>query len=94
MEDYSGVRLCSLEEHFLLRASCDPQYTYDSSIDWTSWASWNKASSYTTDRAYNYVHVAPRIGVYIVQEERTLVSLKATLGTGISTKLTAQSFEL
>ncbi|OBT52761.1 hypothetical protein VE04_07069 [Pseudogymnoascus sp. 24MN13] len=33
-------------------------YTYDSSIDWTSWTSWNKASSYATDRAYDYVHVA------------------------------------
>ncbi|KAH7382038.1 hypothetical protein BKA64DRAFT_749478 [Cadophora sp. MPI-SDFR-AT-0126] len=33
-------------------------YTYDSSMDWRSWTSWNKASAYATDRAYDYVHVA------------------------------------
>ncbi|KAG4430052.1 hypothetical protein IFR05_014464, partial [Cadophora sp. M221] len=32
-------------------------HTYDSSMDWTSWTSWNRASAYATDRAYDYVHV-------------------------------------
>ncbi|KAI8176026.1 hypothetical protein K4K51_006969 [Colletotrichum sp. SAR 10_75] len=31
-------------------------YTYDSALDWTTWAAWNKERSYTTVRAYNYVH--------------------------------------
>jgi hypothetical protein len=31
-------------------------FTYDSSFDWTSWTSWDKARAYTTRRAYNYVH--------------------------------------
>jgi hypothetical protein len=31
-------------------------YTYDSSINWNTWAAWNKARAYTTRRAYNYVH--------------------------------------
>lgn len=31
-------------------------YTYDSSIDWTSWTSWNRERAYTTRRAYNYIH--------------------------------------
>ena len=34
-----------------------PNYTYPSSIDWGVWWSWNEAASYTTDRAYDYVHV-------------------------------------
>ncbi|KAI0835889.1 hypothetical protein F5Y06DRAFT_113263 [Hypoxylon sp. FL0890] len=32
-------------------------YTYDSSIDWSSWTSWDKNDSYAVDRAYDYVHV-------------------------------------
>ena len=32
-------------------------FTYDSSLNWGSWTSWNKASAYATDRAYDYVHV-------------------------------------
>ncbi|KAF2119055.1 hypothetical protein BDV96DRAFT_541472 [Lophiotrema nucula] len=31
-------------------------YTYDASIDWSTWTSWNKARAYTTRRAYNYIH--------------------------------------
>jgi hypothetical protein len=31
-------------------------FTYDNSIDWTSWTSWNRERAYTTRRAYNYVH--------------------------------------
>ncbi|KAE8145111.1 hypothetical protein BDV25DRAFT_144960 [Aspergillus avenaceus] len=38
-----------------------PEYSYDSSIDWGNWWSWNKADSYSTSRAYDYIHV---IGVY------------------------------
>ena len=33
-----------------------PNYAYSSSIDWTSWTSWNYNSAYATDRAYDYVH--------------------------------------
>lgn len=33
-------------------------YDYNSAIDWTSWASWDKARAYTTRRAYNYIHPA------------------------------------
>ncbi|EON99630.1 hypothetical protein UCRPA7_4818 [Phaeoacremonium minimum UCRPA7] len=35
-----------------------PNYTYSPSIDWTGWQSWNKQAAYSTDRAYDYVHVA------------------------------------
>ncbi|KAF1929017.1 uncharacterized protein M421DRAFT_100731 [Didymella exigua CBS 183.55] len=31
-------------------------YTYDDSIDWNTWAAWDKARAYTTRRAYNYIH--------------------------------------
>lgn len=36
----------------------NPNYTYSSALDWTSWTSWNEAAAYATDRAYDYVHVA------------------------------------
>lgn len=32
-------------------------YSYSSSIDWSSWESWTKDEAYATDRAYDYVHV-------------------------------------
>lgn len=35
-----------------------PGYEYDTSIDWTSWTSWNQDAAYAIDRAYDYVHVA------------------------------------
>lgn len=38
-----------------------PGYHYDQSINWGNWWSWNKNSSYSTDRAYDYIHV---IGAY------------------------------
>ncbi|KAH7098557.1 hypothetical protein BKA62DRAFT_622444 [Auriculariales sp. MPI-PUGE-AT-0066] len=34
-----------------------PSYSYPSSIDYGNWWSWNKASAYAYDRAYDYVHV-------------------------------------
>ncbi|OTA81827.1 hypothetical protein M434DRAFT_17213 [Hypoxylon sp. CO27-5] len=34
------------------------KYSYSSSIDWSSWTSWNKNNAYAIDRAYDYVHVA------------------------------------
>src|SRR5215472_15710775 len=34
-----------------------PDY-YNSSFDWTSWTSWNKAASEAVDRSYDYPHVA------------------------------------
>ncbi|CAG8978790.1 hypothetical protein HYALB_00011055 [Hymenoscyphus albidus] len=33
-------------------------YTYNSSLSWGNWWSWNKANAFATDRAYDYVHVA------------------------------------
>jgi hypothetical protein len=34
-----------------------PNYAYSSSIDWGNWWSWDKSDSYSTDRAYDYIHV-------------------------------------
>lgn len=36
----------------------NPNYTYSSAIDWTSWESWSETDAYASDRAYDYVHVA------------------------------------
>lgn len=33
-------------------------YPYNTSLDWTSWTSWDKAAAYSIDRAYDYVHVS------------------------------------
>ena len=35
-----------------------PGYPYNSSFDWSSWSAWNKATAYSTTRAYDYVHVS------------------------------------
>ncbi|KAI1080577.1 hypothetical protein F5B20DRAFT_103852 [Whalleya microplaca] len=35
-----------------------PGYTYNSSVDWTSWTSWDVDAAHAIDRAYDYVHVA------------------------------------
>ncbi|KAK2736996.1 hypothetical protein CKAH01_07683 [Colletotrichum kahawae] len=43
---------------FFYEPAAVPSYRYSTSIDWTSWTSWNKAAAYAIDRAYNYVHVA------------------------------------
>jgi hypothetical protein len=43
---------------FFYEPSLVPGYQYDTSLDWTSWTSWNRQSAYSLDRAYNYVHVA------------------------------------
>lgn len=43
---------------FFYEPAAVPGFTYDRSIDWTSWTSWNRQSAYFIDRAYNYVHVA------------------------------------
>lgn len=32
-------------------------YTYNDSIDWSSWTSWDKKAASSFERAYNYVHV-------------------------------------
>ncbi|KAG6841719.1 hypothetical protein C0991_007605 [Blastosporella zonata] len=34
-----------------------PSYPYPTSIFWGNWWSWNRAASFATDRAYDYVHV-------------------------------------
>lgn len=31
-------------------------YAYDTSFNWGSWTSWNRERSFTTRRAYNYIH--------------------------------------
>ncbi|KAL8358870.1 hypothetical protein RB601_008230 [Gaeumannomyces tritici] len=43
---------------FFYEPAAVPGYSYDTSLDWTSWTSWNRAAASTIDRAYNYVHVA------------------------------------
>ncbi|KAG6885819.1 hypothetical protein C0993_009211 [Termitomyces sp. T159_Od127] len=35
-----------------------PSYPYPTTIFWGNWWSWNRAASFATDRAYDYVHVA------------------------------------
>ncbi|KAI1151115.1 hypothetical protein F4825DRAFT_372278 [Nemania diffusa] len=42
---------------FYYDKSALPSYPYQTSFDWGSWTSWNEASAYAIDRAYNYVHV-------------------------------------
>ena len=42
---------------YFYEPSLVPGYTYPSNINWGSWTSWNRQASYSTDRAYNYVHV-------------------------------------
>jgi len=34
-----------------------PSFSYDSSFNWTTWTSWNKASAEAVNRAYDYPHV-------------------------------------
>lgn len=43
---------------FYYDKSVQPSYPYSSSLNWGSWTSWNRASAYAIDRAYDYVHVA------------------------------------
>ncbi|KAI1879261.1 hypothetical protein JX265_002215 [Neoarthrinium moseri] len=43
---------------FFYDPSVVPGYAYNKTFDWTSWTSWNRASAYAVDRAYDYVHVA------------------------------------
>ncbi|KAI1811099.1 hypothetical protein GGS20DRAFT_579353 [Poronia punctata] len=43
---------------FYYDKSALPNYPYKTEFDWGSWTSWNKASAYAIDRAYDYVHVA------------------------------------
>ena len=43
---------------FFYQPSAVPGYRYNASLDWGTWASWNREVAYKTDRAYNYVHVA------------------------------------
>ncbi|KAI2465948.1 hypothetical protein F4781DRAFT_371439 [Annulohypoxylon bovei var. microspora] len=43
---------------FYYEPSALPKYVYSSSIDWTSWTSWDEDDAYAIDRAYDYVHVA------------------------------------
>lgn len=42
-----------------------PDYPYNSSINWSGWASWDKENAYLTDRAYDYIHpLAAYWGLY------------------------------
>ncbi|KAF2969405.1 hypothetical protein GQX73_g4165 [Xylaria multiplex] len=43
---------------FYYDKSALPSYPYKSTFNWGSWTSWNRASAYAIDRAYDYVHVA------------------------------------
>lgn len=43
---------------FFYEPALVPDYTYDKSLTWTGWPSWNKNNAYLADRAYDYVHVA------------------------------------
>jgi hypothetical protein len=43
---------------FFYEPASVPGYEYNSTMNWSTWTSWNKASAYKIDRAYNYVHVA------------------------------------
>lgn len=52
-EDYS-VR----KSIFFYEPSAVPDYSYDESIDWTSWTSWIQEQSHAIDRAYDYIHPA------------------------------------
>ncbi|KAL5366247.1 hypothetical protein BJX96DRAFT_182433 [Aspergillus floccosus] len=42
---------------FFYKPSAVAEYPYSSTIDWGNWWSWNRADSYSTDRAYDYIHV-------------------------------------
>ncbi|KAL2010653.1 hypothetical protein VTN00DRAFT_6460 [Thermoascus crustaceus] len=42
---------------FFYQPDAVPEYKYDPNTDWTSWSSWNKTAAYSTDRAYDYVHI-------------------------------------
>jgi hypothetical protein len=35
-----------------------PGFAYDPSIDWSTWASWDRAQAHSVVRSFNYVHVA------------------------------------
>jgi hypothetical protein len=54
-------------------------YTYSSSLDWTSWTSWNRERAYTTRRAYNYVHpVAMLWAMYRIARDYPEQELRAS----------------
>ncbi|WP_129791065.1 DUF5695 domain-containing protein [Sphingosinicella sp. CPCC 101087] len=35
-----------------------PEFAYDPSIDWSTWASWDREQAHSVVRSFNYVHVA------------------------------------
>lgn len=46
---------------FFYQPDLVPGYHYNQAIDWSNWWSWDKNASYSTDRAYDYIHV---LGAY------------------------------
>ena len=54
-----------------------PGYKYNSSINWSSWESWNYATAYSTSRAYDYVHVSAAYWAFyrVARAYPSLVSL-------------------
>lgn len=46
---------------FFYQPDLVPGYQYNQSINWKNWWSWNRNESYSTDRAYDYIHV---LGAY------------------------------
>ncbi|KAH9486468.1 hypothetical protein JR316_0000533 [Psilocybe cubensis] len=42
---------------FFYQPALVPNYAYPPSINWGNWWSWNQATSFATDRAYDYIHV-------------------------------------
>src|SRR5262245_23104634 len=42
---------------FYYDPAAQPDFRYDSRLNWGTWTSWNKASSEAVNRAYNYPHV-------------------------------------
>lgn len=43
---------------FFYEPALVPDYSYDKSLNWGGWMSWNRQNAYVADRAYDYVHVA------------------------------------
>ncbi len=70
-----------------------PAGTYDASIDYTTWAAWNKEHAYSVGRSYNYPHVAAahwvfyRLGRYhtgYLQQEQWRVYLERAYQTAVA----------
>jgi len=53
-------------------------YTYSSSVNWNTWAAWDRPRAYTTRRAYNYIHpIAAYWAMYRVARNYPAQDLRA-----------------